>query len=862
MKLGDTSYDIFKRDFKELLMGYMGKGGGKSSSSKGKGKGNSKGDGDGEDDEKKETKAYTFFENVSRRFYAIDHSIRTIKQTTMSLVEPWAKVDKAASQFAKHIGMSANGMAALRKQSIELVKNANLGIRFNIRPEELIQLQESYSKAIGRSVAQNNEGLINAAAMRSVLGEDKTVELTTKFEKFGISMTEAGRRAGQMYSQASKYGLNFEVYSENFLSNIELAQKYTFKDGLHGLSNMAKKATEVRLNMSQAAAFADKVSTVEGAITTGAGLQVLGGQFAQFANPMQMLYEGLNDMESLQDRMVNMFGGLGTFNKKTGETQISSFNRMRIKAATDAMGIDYGNIMEMINRKGVENEVSRQMSGLSQFQDEDFANLVKNVATIENGIAGVNINGEFRRLSEISEGDVNELKILRNSESDNIKDIAQRLRSWDDVMTGFTNQKDALKADLVERTKIGEGLKHIVSTLGELKGVLSLLIAGEVAMGLFNTVRPNIPQFRRGGAPTTGTPGTPTNPVTTPWWGAGTTTARVGGALSAVGGGIMAYKGIDALIRNKEARRRGEYRRGSSESNSKIVGNMSLTGAGIGGLAALGAKAGLAAGPIGAAIGAVAGVAIGAAVSASHKETKKMQDKFLSRGFDLKGDYNRKELKTLEKALLDNKITLSEYNSFSDKLKEKMKVSGDMGLFPDLKDVAIEAENSTIQANNVYVNGKVSKNKAENGGLLVGPSHISGGMPIQGSNIEVEGGEYVVNKKATKANLALLNSINKMGKGGIIKPRKMENGGAIPVKPSSGGSNSIYAQSSSISVAPINLNVNGSIRLDDAHGNSVDFSSLLKNQVFVRKMSQLVEAELNKSLHGGMYLSSKLYANV
>lgn len=49
----------------------------------------------------------------------------------------------------------------------------------------------------------------------------------------------------------------------------------------------------------------------------------------------------------------------------------------------------------------------------------------------------------------------------------------------------------------------------------------------------------------------------------------------------------------------------------------------------------------------------------------------------------------------------------------------------------------------------------------EDGGLLRGKRHSQGGMRIEGSNIEVEGGEYVVNRKSTNKNLGLIDFINR-----------------------------------------------------------------------------------------------------
>ncbi|MDL2215316.1 hypothetical protein LJC00_03915, partial [Dysgonomonas sp. OttesenSCG-928-M03] len=50
--------------------------------------------------------------------------------------------------------------------------------------------------------------------------------------------------------------------------------------------------------------------------------------------------------------------------------------------------------------------------------------------------------------------------------------------------------------------------------------------------------------------------------------------------------------------------------------------------------------------------------------------------------------------------------------------------------------------------------------KMADGGLLNGKTHAQGGMRIEGTNIEVEGGEYVINRISTRKNAGLLHYIN------------------------------------------------------------------------------------------------------
>lgn len=73
--------------------------------------------------------------------------------------------------------------------------------------------------------------------------------------------------------------------------------------------------------------------------------------------------------------------------------------------------------------------------------------------------------------------------------------------------------------------------------------------------------------------------------------------------------------------------------------------------------------------------------------------------------------------------------------------------------------------------------------KLAEGGLLEGPSHKQGGIRIPGTNVEVEGKEFVVNKRATKKFLPLLEAINAEGKKSISNTdkriRRFANGGQV-----------------------------------------------------------------------------------
>lgn len=652
----------------------------------------------------------------------IRDGVKQIGDSVNKLVGPWAKISQASADYAKNIGLSGKAMDYLRKSSIDLVSNRGIGIKYNTSVEELLGLQQGFTKNVGRQVGLTYNDLETLAATSKILGNETTADFMAKFEKFGLSMSDAGDRAGKMFADASKRGIAWENYSKNFLDNITLAQRYTFRNGTRGLESMARKATEINLNMSQAASFAEKVNTVEGAIRTGAQLQVLGGPFAQMADPIGMLYESLNDMESLQDRMVQMFGNLGSFNRQTGEVEISAFNRMRIREAARSMGIDEANIFESINSNARRNEIANQLRGNNNGLTQEVMDLVKNTGTIRNGVAGVTINGQFKAANQITNADQKYLMEISRSESDDVKDIAQRLRGWDDYMQGFTKQKDATQAQLVESMGIGMGIQRLVGDVGEMKAIMKALAIGTMGLAVGGAIAGGFGMVK-GGSHVVGGLGSALGfrghrlqhgngnaaVYNTDAWGRwldsngkvasrarskaldksfaqavektggegltkfegkGLTTAKAVKAARistgvAKGANIAGWAGLAGDLATNYMVSSGKWRKGGT---GDYLGNI-LSGAaewgGLGGT--IGAAAGGIGAPIGAIIGALAGGVNGAFTAGKHRLGREVSE---NTGLDLYGNYSYGELKKI-------KAALNGEGEISGKLREKMQMRGD-----------------------------------------------------------------------------------------------------------------------------------------------------------------------------------------
>lgn len=764
------------------------------------------------------------------------------------IVDPWGKIDQSAANYAKSVGTSAKGLKALRDETLKNVSKNKLAIKYDISAEELIKLQEKVSNNVGRNIMFSNEGQEEFAAMNAVMKEN-AADMVSKFENFGMSVTEAAKRSGRMFSNASKAGISFEKYSKNFLDNIRIAQNYTFKNGVKGLEDMAKKATAIKMDMQQIARLADKVQTVEGALDTAAKLQVLGGSFASLANPLEMMSEGLTNMEGLGDRVSKMIQGLGQFNKQTGEIEVSAFNKRIISAAAGAMGMEYSQLMESVNATARREEIARQIkvSGKSGLSDE-MKELILNAGTFKEGKAGVNINGEFVELSRLDETYQKEIQNQLKSDSEDIKDIATILRGWDNKTSGFNKQKENAQARLIGQSKIGESFSKIIDILGRSDVALWTLIGLEAARGIIGKGGGNWRGFKNIFKKGKGINNTPTvsgggfsnlSPadalgkprVDRSRISQGFRNAKAGalklsrkipgkagraitgqiakisakGLLKGAGIGTVATLAGEGLGMWRDSLvEKGSIEKGRGVDNAMTVGKGALTGAGIG--AMVGSFVPVIGTALGAGIGAVIGGLNGIRNAAKRRAENNLDKALSSTGIKVQGKYSRKELNKITSALATGKI--------DDKLKTRLLASGDSSILDEI-DKRRTTENKISSSNR----------------------------------------EYVMNSTIKSANIRILSA--NLNVSDIVKPKLLTNTGSEAIKEPINSKRASNGGSSE----NINLNINGTIKLEGANGASVDISdklinTLLRNDSFVRKLSKMIDYELRVNKNGAFRMTN------
>ena len=361
----------------------------------------------------------------------------SLLQVGKALFDIGTERERMPSEYARKIGGGITAKQNFGSQ-LESFFSKEKTNPYNVRelgfsfPEAASALTE-YSEAIGRSSEHTSFADMQSAMMMKRMGFGS--EVLNEFDTFGKSIEETDKYFAQLYGEVSKKGLSFKNVSKAVNDNLKMAQSHTFANGLRGLERMAEKSVQLKFNMQQVATFADKVSDLEGAISTAANLSVLGGQYAQFSNPMELLYEGLNDTEALGDRMIKMFSGKARWDNEKGEMTMDPLQRQFLIEAAKGAGLNPDEMLNMAFNEGRLRHITNQ---IGTGTDKNTAEYIKNIAQLDKqGRAYVSLDGEKYFLDERkTKGDEKALTsdqyeaLARESEKKSVADEANLGSIW------------------------------------------------------------------------------------------------------------------------------------------------------------------------------------------------------------------------------------------------------------------------------------------------------------------------------------------------------------------------------------------------------------------------------------------------
>lgn len=381
--------------------------------------------------------------------------ISQVNEFTRKTDEYIKKQDKAIRGFQTDRGMSSTQNVTFEKW---MLGQGESFAKFNKTIEDVLKMQSSYTEQSGRAVNFSENDNLQSLAVGRLVGDESLINFQSQMQLFNHSVSESADIMYEMYKDINKMGLSQKKVTKDVLANLKLANKYDFKNGTKGFIELAKWAENARFNLSSLGNMIEKTQSggLEGVITQSAKLQVLGGNFARYADPLGMLNDSLSDPEAYAKRILNMFKGTGKLDRRTGETEFNKTDHIRIRAAADALGISVEDAKNMIREDNKKSVVKSQMRSSTLLKEQQDAVANKAQRDEKTGKWYVNtINGGRIDVSDDQKLKENLDNIVSDNKDEAAVQYAQSTLSFVEKIEATTKQIDA-KLGLLSFDNFGE----------------------------------------------------------------------------------------------------------------------------------------------------------------------------------------------------------------------------------------------------------------------------------------------------------------------------------------------------------------------------------------------------------------------
>jgi len=336
-------------------------------------------------------------ESLKQAYQNFVASITNAKTVVQNVNKSMTEMEGSALALQRSMGGVVMGAEQFRQKLISSYHaNLDIGVSF----KDTLESVEGIAAGMGRMVNPSEEVITNMLVLSKSTGmAAKDIGgMVTDLVRFGGTQLEATKKIETLSKSARAAGLNAASFVKSIQTDLKKVSGFGFKSGVDGLSKMVKQAMLLRTTV-QAIGAQEVQNTAldpEGAIQLAADFQMLGGAVGKLADPFQLMYMAQNDVEGLQKELVNSTKAAMSFNKETGNFDVSTEDMYRLRQQAKLTG---ANLEDLVNtgREAAKLDYLRDKFDLKGL-DEDTQNLVAGLAEIgEGGKVSIDIPG-FKKL--------------------------------------------------------------------------------------------------------------------------------------------------------------------------------------------------------------------------------------------------------------------------------------------------------------------------------------------------------------------------------------------------------------------------------------------------------------------------------
>jgi hypothetical protein len=430
-------------------------------------------------------------------------SLAGLKNTADKSIDSIFKLQTNIIKTSRELGQSA---AQAKMMETEIGKAAVNALEMGGNLEDVVKHFEQINLTLGRTTYVSAEALTNMEAMQKLGVKTETFQSFEKFfDKVGGGIDGAVQKQMELVNTAKSYGLNVGTFLGSVSGKLDILTKYGFPNGVKDLASMVAKSQVLGDTLSVAQGFADQImDSPEKAYDAAAQLQTLGGSFSQLGDGARLLYLAQNDLKGLNDELINATRGMATFNKETGQFEISANERGRLRALKNSgIGIDPKELEETALKLAKQEKILGQLGninlgGKTPEEEKELKETLANYAQLGKGgvvtIKGEEIGGlSAKQINEIMVGLQGKGSELSNNADNNVKMMQANMSAQEasTLQSNLFNQ--AMAVSVLKVGKFSETLDTVTAAQTKLISIINAkTVSSEMGGELVNTFKTNI----------------------------------------------------------------------------------------------------------------------------------------------------------------------------------------------------------------------------------------------------------------------------------------------------------------------------------------------------------------------------------
>ena len=399
-----------------------------------------------------------------------------------NVAEKMSELQEASYGTMRSVG--GNLQEAIAYTRVLTQETARLAMAYGVGLKEIAEVQQTIFANTGRAIIASQTVRESLVAAHKVIGRETVGAFQQQFDAIGGSVQSATEAAIDAYVRASKAGFVAADFAQKVAENIKLANSYSFKDGVAGITRMTAMSEKLSVNLANLLKSAEKYEDIASSIESAAQLQMLGGQAGMLSvNPLEMMYESIYDPEAFAARMEEMFKGSATFDYATGEARVNGGERLMMKARADALGMSLDDAMRIAKNSAKIEAINASiggtgLAGLTEEQQTYIANKAQyNQATRQFEITGA--DGITRNLSQMTPQQIAAMQSVEGmANRQEFMGNAAEMVTINERIAGFTNSigaafKDVLIPFLQPMDEVVRSLPTVIGAIGEEVGEIA-----------------------------------------------------------------------------------------------------------------------------------------------------------------------------------------------------------------------------------------------------------------------------------------------------------------------------------------------------------------------------------------------------